>query len=62
MMGPEAYADKNDPDKQFWDWTEKVKNLMELQLPQEIQGKTTQIIQQNQQIIGLLIQIVNNQR
>jgi hypothetical protein len=62
MMGQEAYADKNDPDKQFWDWTEKVKNLMELQLPQEIQGKTTQIIQQNQQIIGLLIQIVNNQR
>jgi hypothetical protein len=62
MMGQEAYADKNDPDKQFWDWTEKVKNLMELQLPQEIRGKTTQIIQQNQQIIGLLIQIVNNQR
>jgi hypothetical protein len=50
------YGSKDDPDRGFWTWAN---SIMGLQLLQEIQVKTTQIVQQNQQIIVLLTRLIN---
>jgi hypothetical protein len=50
------YGNKDDPDRGFWTWANSIKGL---QLLQEIQVKTTQIVQQNQQIIVLLTRLIN---
>src|SRR5215207_1878578 len=50
------YGDKDDFDRGFWTWANSLNGL---QLLQEIQVKTTQIVQQNQQIIALLTRLIN---
>jgi hypothetical protein len=50
------YANKDDPDRGFWTLFNSVNVL---KLLQEIQVKTTQIAQQNQQIIALLTRLID---
>jgi hypothetical protein len=50
------YGNKDDPDRGFWTWVNSINGL---RLLQEIQVKTTQIVQQNQQIIALLTRLID---
>lgn len=50
---------EDDSAKAFWEAADKVNNLKELQLIQEIKGNLSFIIQQNTQIISLLGKILD---